>query len=222
MSHKFSIFHFAVLVAASLTFVNVSIADEVIASNSFDDGAIVDGSDGVFSTVTIQEQGIIEDISVTINGIEHSAVGDLIAELRFLGDGGPSEPAYLFFRPNALNGTLGSRSNLSGDYTFTSDPDDANFWSESAIPDDETVPSDLPFFQSDENGDFHDLGGPEFFEGFNSAGQWQLAIIDAEDFGNNEGTVEGFTLQFHVSAIPEPASTGIFAAALLMMVRRRR
>ena len=213
---------FRILLLITLSVSNICFADEVTISGTFDDGAILDGSAGVFSTVSIQEQGIIEDVSITINGIQHSSVGDLIAELRFLGPDGPSEPAFVFHRPNAINGTLGSRSNLDGDYTFSDDENDSSFWSESALPDDETVPTDLVYFQSDENGDPIDLGGPEFFEGVNSAGQWQLVIIDDEDFGNNEGTVEGWTLQFHISAIPEPTSTGMIAITVLLLTRRRR
>ena len=210
------------------SFGDVCLADTIQGQASFNETQIVDGDDGVFSTVSIAESGIIQDVSVTIENINHTSVGDLVAELRFLGNGGPSgpggNPAYLFFRPNVDDsGLLGSRSNLDGSYTFTTNGNDSSFWTESSIPDDEVVNNQIDYFASDADGNFHDLAGPDFFEGFDAQGDWQLVIRDENAFGLNEGSVEGWSIEFHVNAIPEP-STAVFlmCAASTALLKRRR
>ncbi len=209
----------AIALATSFCF-----ADEIVESGTFDSPSLSDNGEAAVSTITIMDQGLIQDISVTINNLQHTSVGDLVAELRFveLGGGGGGNPAYLFFRPNLEPGTIGSRANVSGNYTFTTDEDDESFWSESAIPDDETVDTSLDYFASDENGEFHDLAGPQFFGAMNVQGLWQLYIRDVEDFGNNEGSVEGWTIQFHVTAIPEPSCGVLLIAILAFPALRRR
>ena len=203
--------------------------DIIGGSEGFVNGDILDAPDNtVMSTITITESGSIEDITVTIEGIEHTNVGDLIAELRFLGDNGPDEPAYLFFRPN-VDGQdfLGSRSNFGdgqggrGTYSFGSTG--ADLWEESAIGDEEDVPQQQ-YFTSDELGLPHDLGGSEFFEGFNTQGQWQLVITDANDFGFNEGFVESWSIEFDavVDAIPEPSSALLIVCGAAAVASRRR
>jgi len=197
-------------------------ADTVTGSGTFGNTAITDANNEVFSTISISESRVITDISITIEGLEHTNTGDLIAELRFLGAGGPANPAFVFFRPNVDNtGTLGSLSNLNGNYTFTSDASDADFWAESSIPDDETVSDNQNFFFSDEAGDFNDLASNEFFGGQSTAGQWQLVITDANTFGVNEGSVQAWTIDFET--IPEP-TTGLILAGLgaFFGVRRNR
>lgn len=199
----------------------------VMGQGVFESPAILDNGGDVVSTINITDAGFIQDIRVTILGIQHTNVGDLVAELRYLGPGGPSgpggQPAYLFFRPNVdMTNTLGSRGNLDGNYTFTTDPSDANFWSETAIPDDETVNDELDYFASDINGDFHDLSGPNFFGGFNTVGEWQLVIRDDNSFGLNEGSVEGWNIKFVVTPIPEPSAALVGALAVLIGFRRSR
>ena len=202
-------------------------ADDIWGAASFDNGNILDEPNNqVLSTITITEAGIIEDITVTIEGIEHTNVGDLIAELRFIGTM-TAEPAYLFFRPNVDGADIiGSRSNfgdgLGGRGTYSFGSSGADLWQESAIGDSEDVPQQQ-YFTSDENGEFHDLGGPQFFEGFNTLGQWQLVITDDNSFGNNVGFVESWSIDFDVVAvIPEPATSTLFGIAIAMIAIRRR
>lgn len=204
-------------------------ADSIIGDGVFSNTELSDANPEVMSTITITDSGFIKNISVTINDIQHTNTGDLIAELRFLGPGGPSGPgglpAYLFFRPNvdAID-TVGSRGNLNGNYTFTDDPTDNDFWLESAIPDDQDVPSQEPYFASDMFGIYHDIGGPDFFDGFNARGDWQLIITDANTGinENNDGTVQGWTIEFHVIPIPEPGGAVIMPLMALVLSRRRR
>ena len=224
--HIRSLLAFLVCSVLSVSFCH---ADIIEGSGIFSNSELSDANNEVMSTITITDSGIIRNISVTINNIEHSNTGDLIAELRFLGPGGPSGPgglpAYLFFRPNVDDVDLvGSRGNLNGDYTFTDNETDADFWSESAIPDDEDVPDNVPYAASDQFGVPHDLGGPNFFEGFNVEGEWQLVITDANTGANenNDGTVDGWTIEFHVDAIPEPGFTAIFATLSMIAAGYRR
>ncbi|MEM9411348.1 MAG: hypothetical protein AAGA30_09560 [Planctomycetota bacterium] len=212
-----------------LSITSESKCDVVSGSGTFANGSIVDDpmNNEVFSVISIAEAGLIEDISITITGLEHTNAGDLIAELRFLNQS-TAEPAYLFFRSNVdTAGSLGSRANLDGNYTFTSNqvngnPTGANFWSESALPDDETVNDGVEYFTGDTNGDFHDLSGPAFFGGENTVGDWQLVITDANPFGNNEGSVVGWTIEFDTVAIPEPTVPVVWVVAVLGFVNRRR
>ena len=143
-----------------------------------------------------------------------------------MGPSGPGgEPAYLFFRPNVDEvDVIGSRGNLNGSYTFTDDPADADFWSESAIPDDMDIPDTTPFFASDVDGLYHDLGGPGFFDGINVQGDWQLIITDANTGvnENNDGTVRSWTVEFHVTPIPEPGSAAMIGLAAVVALSRRR
>lgn len=229
MANRYS-FSFALLSCLVLTCSSAS-ADVIEATNLFANTELSDANTQVSNTITITDTGIIKSLSVTINNLEHTAAGDLIAELRFLGPGGPSgpggEPAYLFFRPNVddidVNGSL---SNLNGDYTFSDDPNGANFWTESAIPDDETVPDNLTYFASGENAEFNDLGGVGggFFGGFDVAGDWQLIVTDANTgiTENNDGTVGGWTIEFHVEPIPEPTTGAIVALVAGFAAMRRR
>ena len=182
---NFRVSVFAVF-ACLIVGLNVGHADSIEGTGVFANTELSDANNEVMNTITITDSGIIKNISVTINDIQHSNTGDLIAELRYLGPGpgGPSgpggEPAYLFFRPNVDDvNSVGSRGNLNGSYTFTDNPQDADFWSESAIADDMDVPDSTPFFASDVDGLYHDLGGPGFFDGLNVRGDWQLIITDA-------------------------------------------
>lgn len=185
-------------------------------------GTITDVDNQIMSTISIAETGIITDISVTLEGVNHSEAGDLIAELRFLGAGGPTEPAFIFFRPNVDGAPVqGSLASLNGNYTFTSDNTDADFWAESSLPDDESVPTNQEFFFSDEGGDFNDLSSSQFFGGQQVQGPWQLVITDANAFGNNEGSVQSWSIEFET--IPEP-STALVLCGLgtLVAIRRRK
>ena len=196
-------------------------ADLLTGQGTFDPPAIPEGG-SIFSTISIADAGILDDISITIQGLSHTNAGDVSAELRFTGDGGPDDgnPAYVFFRPNFDGVGVGSEANLGGNYTFTTNPQDNDFWAESSLPDDEQVPNQDYFF-SDENGDFHDLSSEEFFGGVNPTGEWQLVITDNNAFGNNLGSVQGWEL--NITTIPEPASAAIIVSlASAAMIRRRR
>ena len=52
--------------------------DNIVGEAGFDNGNILNapGENTVMSTISIMESGLIEDITVTIQGIEHTNVGD--------------------------------------------------------------------------------------------------------------------------------------------------
>lgn len=230
MATRYS-FSFALLSCLVLT-CGIASADVIEGTTIFETTELSDDNNQVSSIINITDTGIVKNISVTINNLEHTSAGDLVAELRFLGPGGPSgpsgEPAYLFFRPNVDGLPIeGSDSNLNGDYTFTDNPDDANFWLEAAATNDmETISDQQAYFASDIGGNFNDIGGVGggFFGGFNVAGDWQLIITDANTGinENNDGTVTGWTVEFHVQQVPEPATGAIVALAAGFAAMRRR
>jgi MYXO-CTERM domain-containing protein len=50
----------------------------------------------------------------------------------------------------------------------------------------------------------------------------KLVISDANDFGNNIGTVAGWRIDFGVTAIPEPGAFALLTIAAAALVCRRR
>lgn len=184
-----------------------------------------DGADtvGISSIINIMENEIVEDICVTINGIEHTSLGDLTAEIRYLGpnNGGTSEFVPIFDRVGGGDGLLGDNSNLFGNYTFTSNPNDSDFWSEAAnTPEEVVVNAGNTYFATDSTSALSDIG--EAFRGFNTAGQWELRIRDLNSLGDEVGTVDSFTLDLKTSAIPEPTSAALLCLGGLALAGRRR
>ena len=189
-----------------------------------DDGP---GSDGIVSIINIMENEIIKDISVTVNDLQHSSLGDLTIELRYLGPVTTNNfgTAPLLDRVGVEGtGLPGDKSNLDGNYSFTSnfgtDPD-ISFWSEAAnTPEDEVVNPDIDYFASDDTGNFFDIG--DFFAGNSTFGQWELRIADLNDLGNEIGSVDSFTINFESNAVPEPSTAAILCLAGLGLATRRR
>lgn len=186
-----------------------------------DDGP---GTDGIVSIINIMENEIIEDVCVTLNGIEHTSLGDLTAEIRYLGpnNGGTSPYVPLFDRV-AVEGTglPGDNSNLFGNYTFTSDSTDQDFWSEAAsTPEEIVVNAGFDYFASDDTGAFFDIGAA--FAGGTTAGQWEFRIRDLNDLGDEVGRIDSWTLELKTSVVPEPTSAVLLCLSGFAMAMRRR
>jgi len=197
--------------------------------------------------ITVVENEIIQDVSVTIEGLNHTFAGDLVATLTRLDSNGlvvgPS--IDLFNRIQVANGPAGNpgdSSDFNGSYTFASfDPTNlanpSSIWSAADdFTQDEFIPNTIPgaqptfstfnqtignsYFASDEVETPLDFAS--VFGGQSTQGIWQVQISDQNI--ENVGSFTGVTINFDsVPVVPEPGSIGLLAAgALGFLVRRRR
>jgi len=217
---KFIAFTVAVLISST------SFADDVTGDSQNDGGFIFDNDSGGFiSTVTITESEIIESARFTIEGLQHSWIGDLILTVTHLETG---STATLFNRVGTtsnLNST-GDSSNVgnivggpNGTYTFADNS--PSIWTEAANGDtDFTVPGGT-YEASGANEAFVSLNSR--FAGESTLGNWQFNISD-----NNANEIGSFlqtSVEFETAAaVPEPGTMATVVLGTLfggVYVRRR-
>lgn len=190
-------------------------------------------------TINVIENEVIQDISVTIEGLQHTFAGDLVASLSRTEADGTQTTIQLFDRIQLANGpagNFGDSSDFDGNYTFSSieaDPTNgsnpASIWSAADdIPTDQVIPTSLSsqlvantFFDSIPNSYFAtdsietplsfatNPDGTNRFAGQSTQGQWDFVIQDQNL--NNVGSFTGVTINFRSTAIPEPGSVGLLA-----------
>ncbi len=159
-------------------------------------------------TINVVENEIIQDISVTIEGLQHTFAGDLVASLSRTNADGSITSIQLFDRIQVANGPPGNpgdSSNFAGNYTFSSfdsDPTNASnpasIWSAADdIPTDEAIQPSQPgqltadtFEQTIENSYFAsnsveaplsfatNADGTNRFAGQSTQGVWTFQIQD--------------------------------------------
>ncbi len=199
-------------------------------------------------TINIVQNELIRDVSVTIEGLQHTWVGDLVATLRKVGPGNTTLASATLFNRISRDGigpgnssNFGDGSGGGGNYTFASreaDPTNAsnpaNIWS---VADDDNTLFDIPESQTTqltavnfaqtlansysavaESG--AELSLANAFAGQTTAGTWEFRISD--QLNREIGSFTGVTLNF--SAVPEPNSLGLLAAgaAGVFYLRRRK
>lgn len=175
-------------------------------------GSIPDGSGNVVSTITGPVAGTVTGFTVTINGLQHSWLGNLSAMLTHV-DSGTS--VYLFRKIGATNGNGAGRSvQANGDYTF-SDASGANLWTTAAgLGSGGTVnPGD--FRAATLNGALTSFSN---FAGLSASGNWTLTLTD--NIAGNSGSFSGWSLD--LLFVPTPGSLALFGASGLIIGRRRR
>lgn len=199
-------------------------------------------------TINIVQNELIRDVSVTIEGLQHTWVGDLVATLRKVGPGNSTLASTTLFNRILRDGigpgdssNFGDGNGGGGNYTFVSreaDPTNAsnpdNIWS---VADDDNTLFDIPESQAVQltastfaqtlqnsyaavNESGVELSLANAFAGQSTAGTWEFRI---EDQMNREvGSFTGVTLNF--SAVPEPSSLGLLAAGAVgfFYLRRRK
>ena len=201
-------------------------------------------------TINVVDNEVIQDISVTIEGLQHTFAGDLVASLSRTDANGVLTSIQLFDRiqrANGPGGNFGDSSNFDGNYTFSSfeaDPanasNPASIWSEAdSIPTTDTIPVSLAsqltantFFDSIPGSYFAtdaietplsfatNPNGTNRFAGQSTQGAWTFRIQD-ENL-NNVGSFTGVTINFQSTAIPEPGSVGLLIGAVGLVCLRRR
>ncbi|TRU69340.1 MAG: PEP-CTERM sorting domain-containing protein [Microcystis viridis Mv_BB_P_19951000_S69] len=166
---------------------------------------------GASSTITVPTSSnfLITDITVTLNNLTHTWIGDLIATLTYV----PTNTTVsLFNRIGRLSSGDGDSSNFGGDYSFN-DAFTGNIWAVAASGDGSFVIPSGNYFPTGANSGtlvpiLTSLGGSQ------TAGDWRLTISD--NAGEDTGSLGSWTLNLQGTPIPEPSSgLGLLALGLL-------
>ncbi|MCZ8361844.1 MAG: proprotein convertase P-domain-containing protein [Microcystis sp. LE19-251.1A] len=171
---------------------------------------------GASSTITIPTSSnfSITNITVTLNNLTHSYVGDLIANLTYV----PTNTTVsLFNRIGRVTTGLGDASNFNGNYSFN-DASTSNIWSVAASGgDDFVIPGGNYFPTGAGSGTLvpilTSLGGSQ------TAGDWRLTISDLA--AADTGSLGSWTLNLEGTpiapvSVPESNSVlGLLALGLL-------
>lgn len=164
------------------------------------------------STITIGVDETITNIDVSIFGLTHTWVGDLIGRLTSP-DG---TTADLFVRVGP--GTFGDGSNLNGNYTFADGG--LNFATAAgSVGGNQTVAPGT--YQAATNGDGA-ISLSSAFAGQSTLGDWTLSVSDNALFDTGSVGGWGLNITSNVSAVPEPGSLMLVVFAGLVLIRRRR
>ncbi len=190
---------------------------DVIGNSNGDGGTIPDNSPGGYiSTVTITDSEIIQDASFSIEGLQHSWIGDLIIEVTHSTSG---KSALLLHRVGTTSspGSVGDSSDVNGTYTFQDG--NASIWSEAANGDTDYVVTPAVYDASGANEVVVSLNS--IFGGEMTNGDWVFNISDNN--ATQSGTFFQTSVSF-VSAIPEPGATATLIIGTLfggIYLRRR-
>ncbi|NES23645.1 MAG: hypothetical protein F6K41_33185 [Symploca sp. SIO3E6] len=142
-------------------------------------GAIPDGIGSFQDEIVIQENFHITEVSVTLNDIIHTWVGDLSVRLRHLES---NTVVDLFQRPGLPKfSSSGYCNDLKGNYSF-SDRSDCNFEETAATH--AVIPS----------GKYASLQSLSAFSGMSGSGTWQLIIKDSS--AGDSGSLGSWNLDF--------------------------
>ena len=190
---------------------------DVTGNSNGDGGSIPDNAPGGYvSTVTITDAEVIQDASFSIEGLQHSWIGDLIITVDHVNSG---KSAVLMHRVGTTSnpGSVGDSSDMNGTYTFQDG--NASIWSTAASGGtDFVVPSDV-YDPSGVNESFVSLNS--IFGGEVTNGDWVFTISD-----NNEtqtGTFFQTSVDF-ITVVPEPGMMATLGIGVLLggvCLRRR-
>lgn len=163
---------------------------------------------GVSSTINVTDNLTINNVTVTLNNLTHTWIGDLVASLTNVNTGTSVD---LFFRVGANNATsLGDSSNVGGTYRFN-DAFTGNLrTTAAALGDNQIIPSGNYFATT--------VGGAtsllSAFNGQSSQGSWRLTMSDRA--GGDLGSLGSWNLQIQGQQVPEPASVlGLLAVGAM-------
>lgn len=180
-------------------------------------GFTIQDNASVSSDIIVGNVGSIAgSVQVTLIGLQHSFVGDLVVTLTHLESGTSID---LFNRVGRVGGTgSGDSANLSGSYTFAGGAS-GDLWGQALSSTDTAfvIPGGS-YFPTTVDGVPTSFG---LFIGLGMGGTWRLTISDLAN--GDTGSLTGWQLSADV-AVPEPSSAvtllfGLILAALRMKRR---
>lgn len=162
--------------------------------------AIPDNSPAGASSSIVTTGGTVQGLTVTLSGMSHTWVGDLIITLS-----NGSSTIDLVNRPNFPATGFGFSWNLNGDYTF----DDAAGQTFEGFGNPGSL-VDLP------SGSYAPEGALSSFNGGSFAGTWTLSISD--NAAGDTGSFTGWT----ITNVPAPSAVALLGLGGVVAGRRRR
>lgn len=205
------------LAAFGLLATSASFAD-VFGDSGNDGGAIADNSSaGRNSVVTITANQVIQDASFSVEGLQHSWIGDLIITVSHSASG---KSAVLMHRVGTTStpGSTGDSSDMNGTYTFNDG--NPSIWTAAANGDTDFITPSGTYDASGINESIVSLN--DIFAGESTAGTWTFNISDNNE--NETGTFVQTSVNF-VTAVPEPGTYAAVVMSTLLggfYLRRRR
>lgn len=180
---------------------------------------------GISQDLIISDASTINDLTVTINGLTHSWVGDLIATFTKVSSG---TTVALFNRVGKLGGSGATdASNLNGNYGFNISGSD--LWAAASLGTTSfNIPAGTYFASTSKSSGALNVAvasSPTLSAFYNQSlsGTWRLTISD--NAGGDTGSFQSFTVSGDAttSAVPEPLTIlGAMTAAGFGAVFKRR
>jgi MYXO-CTERM domain-containing protein len=178
----------------------LALAAGALAGNSYNGGGVAFADlTTVTSDIVVADSFSIADVSVTLNNITHTWVGDLTISLS-----NGSTSIDLIARPGFTGTGFGSSGDLNGNYSFATGG--------AAFPTTLTGTAVVP------SGTYAPIGDLSLFNGQNSAGTWTLSVADAA--GGDTGALGSWTL--NLTPVPTPGAAALLGLAGVAGLRRRR
>ena len=153
----------------------------------------------VSSSVNVADNFTIADVSVTLNNITHTWVGDLVITLS-----NGSTSVDLIARPGFTGTGFGSSGDLNGTYTF--------------VDGGAAFPTTLTGTQIVPAGSYAPVTPLSAFAGQSSSGNWTLSVQD--NAAGDTGALGSWTL--NLTAVPTPGAAALLGLAGVAGLRRRR
>lgn len=174
---------------------------------------------GFVSEIVIDDEFVVDALTINLNGLFHTWIGDLVVFVSYDGVDGTAGSS-LFNRVGKTNATtgFGDNSNLAGTYSFNDGGGDLWAAAAAASGSGDIVAPGVYFASGGLDPAPLSLNG--LFVGLNAKGTWRISIVDAA--GGDLGTLESWSIDFVKSPVPAPGALALLGLGGLLGARRRR